>query len=498
MNSHTPEDFDVIVVGGGPAGSTLAALTAMQGHRVLVLEKEKFPRYQIGESLLPGTINGICRLTGALDDVMKAGFTLKRGGTFKWGRNPDPWTFDFAVSARMAGNPYAFQVERSKFDKILLDNARRVGAEVREECAVTRVLADKERVTGAEFTDAVGDVHQVHGRYIVDASGNRSRIHRGAGGVREYSEFFQGLALFGYFAHGKRLPAPNSGNIFCEAFDSGWFWYIPLSDELTSVGAVVPSELADRVQGNSEQALAGLIAQAPIVRELLGEAKRVTEGQYGQIRVRKDYSYRTTRFWRPGMALIGDAACFVDPIFSSGVHLATYGALLAARSINSTLAGTIDENTAFEEFERRYRREFGVFYEYLMCFYEMHVGKDSYFWMAKKITNDTHNELESFIDLVAGVSSGEPALVGSEGLVNRFKERSREFSGAVDQIVTDEEHNMVPLLKTSVVQQALHESTRVQTAALLGNVTMSETPIFVDGLVASPDGMFWSVPEPKH
>ena len=114
------EEADVVVVGGGPGGSTLATLVAMRGHRVILLEKEKFPRWQIGESLLPSTVHGVCRLTGVADELAKAGFTKKRGGTFRWGANPEPWTFAFSVSPKMVGETsHAYQVERSKFDQIL-------------------------------------------------------------------------------------------------------------------------------------------------------------------------------------------------------------------------------------------------------------------------------------------------------------------------------------------------------------------------------------------
>jgi len=133
--SAQADRFDVVVVEGGPGGSTLASLVAMHGHRVLVLEKEKFPRYQIGESLLPSTVHGVCRLTGAADGLAEAGFTRKLGGTFRWGAGKEPWTFSFSVSPNMArAASSAYQVERMKFDQILLDNARRQGAEVREEC----------------------------------------------------------------------------------------------------------------------------------------------------------------------------------------------------------------------------------------------------------------------------------------------------------------------------------------------------------------------------
>ena len=245
MTNNTAEEFDVVVVGGGPAGSTLAALVALQGHQVLVLEKETFPRYQIGESLLPSTIHGICQLTGAADELAKAGFMRKRGGTFKWGANPEPWTFSFSVSPRMSGpTSFAYQVERSKFDEILLRNAARAGATVREGVAVTDVIADEERVHGVRYQDADGAAREVRARYVVDASGNKSRLYHQVGGTRKYSEFFRSLALFGYFEGGKRMPEPNRGNILCVAFDSGWFWYIPLSDTLTSVGAVVRREMA--------------------------------------------------------------------------------------------------------------------------------------------------------------------------------------------------------------------------------------------------------------
>jgi FAD-dependent halogenase len=490
------EYADVVVVGGGPGGSTLASLVAMQGHRVVVLEKEHFPRYQIGESLLPSTVHGVCRLTGVSDDLAQCGFTLKRGGTFRWGSNPEPWEFSFAVSPKMAGTTsYAYQVERSKFDKVLLDHARRKGVDVRENCAVTGVLSDDDRVRGVSYTDAAGTTNEIRAKYVVDASGNKSRIYQQAGVSRKYSQFFRSLALFGYFEDGKRLPPPNSGNILSAAFDSGWFWYIPLTDRLTSVGAVVRRELAEKVQGDPEEALRALIEECPLVSDYLRDAKRVTEGEYGQLRVRKDYSYCNTGFWRPGMVLIGDAACFVDPVFSSGVHLATYSALLAARSINSVMAGIVDEKAAFREFEMRYRREYRAFYEFLVSFYDMHQSEDSYFWSAKKITEGSGPELESFVNLVGGVSSGEAVLGGAGALAKRFRDRSKEFADAVDELIADKEHSMRPLFKSSVIRQAMQESAQIQGQALLGENAEAESPLFDDGLISSADGMFWAAPE---
>ena len=493
MGTRNVEYADVIVVGGGPAGSTLAALVAMQGHRVVVLEKERFPRHQIGESLLPATVHGVCRLTGVSAELDRAGFTRKRGGTYRWGANPKPWTFAFSVSPRMASHAsYAYQVERSKFDKILLDHAGKMGADVRESSPVVRLIDDAERVRGVSYRDPDGNVGEILAKYVIDASGNQSRIYKEIGGSRKYSDFFRSIALYGYFDGGQRLPAPNSGNILSAAFDSGWFWYIPLGDTLTSVGAVVRREMAEKVQGNPEQALMSLIEECPLIKDYLKDAKRITTGDYGRIRTRKDYSYHNTKFWRPGMALIGDAACFVDPVFSTGVHLATYSALLAARSINSVMANIIDEDSAFREFERRYQREYSAFYEYLMCFYDMHVDENSYFWSAKKVTNSTSSDLEAFVTLVAGVSSGEAALEDAASVVDHFQNRFKEYSSAVDELVANNEQSMLPLFNSSVVTDATLESAQIQCLAALGAGMERESPLFEDGLIASADGMFWS------
>jgi halogenation protein CepH len=192
------------------------------------------------------------------------------------------------------------------------------------------------------------------------------------------------------------------------------------------------------------------------------------------------------------MALIGDAACFVDPVFSTGVHLATYSALLAARSINSVLANIVDEKAAFREFERRYRREYSTFYEYLMCFYNMHVDENSYFWSAKKITNSTGSDREAFVTLVAGGFSDDTGLADAETLVDRFKSRSEEFTSAVDELVTNNEQSMLPIFSSSVVEDASLESGQIQSLAALGADRIRESPLFEDGLIPSADGLLWS------
>jgi FAD-dependent halogenase len=340
------------------------------------------------------------------------------------------------------------------------------------------------------YHDAHGTERLVRARYVIDASGHKSRIYRAVGGERIYSDFFKNLALFGYFRNARRLPEPNSGNILCVAFDNGWFWYIPLSATMTSVGAVVSRELADEIQGDPENMLNKLIGQCPLIAEYLAGSERITAGEYGRIRIRKDYSYHHTRFWRPGFALVGDVACFVDPVFSSGVHLATHGALLAGRSLNSVMEGILDEETAFREFEVRYRHEYGVFYEYLMSFYAMNADKESYFWKAKEITRSSYPELEAFVDLVGGISSGDFELGegSAEATAHRLSAESVKLGRAVQQMADSGSGSVFPLLEVPVFRTAMRENEKVLKP---GAAAENDRPLLPGGLIPSGDGLLW-------
>jgi len=506
------ESADVVVVGGGPGGSTAATLVALAGHRVVLLEKEQFPRYQIGESLLPATVHGICRLLGVEQEMTDAGFTVKRGGSFRWGTNPQPWNFLFALSPQLSGpTSYAYQVERMKFDEILLRNATAKGVDVRENAHVTGVIggADEDRdgveaaVRGVRYRDEAGRMHRIDARYVVDASGNRSRIHQATGARRIYSEFFQNVALFGYFEGAGRLPGPDAGNILCAAFDEGWIWFIPLSPTLTSVGAVVSRDQADKIRGDEadrEKALLGFVDRCAVVNDMMAGASRVTEGVYGEIRTRKDYSYTSSRFWRPGMALVGDAACFIDPVFSTGVHLSSYAGLLAARSINTVLAGgsSLTEEQVFAEFEGRYRREYAVFAEFLTAFYDMQRTEDSYFWTARKVTAAQDTDMEAFATLVGGVFSGEAALTRADDVASRFRQASQDLSAAVERtgtMQTPSGERMNHLFGAPVVASVMSEMNNIQVRGVVGAAAL-ESPLLPDGLIPAADGLHWSVPAP--
>jgi halogenation protein CepH len=237
-----------------------------------------------------------------------------------------------------------------------------------------------------------------------------------------------------------------------------------------------------------------LIDSCPEVRDLLEGVPRATEAPYDQVRVRKDYSYWKSRLWTPGMVLAGDAACFVDPVLSSGVHLATYGALLAARSINSSLAGTLDEVRCFDEFEARYRHEYSLFYEFLVSFYDMHADERSYFWKARKVTNVGATELEAFVELVGGLASGDASLARPDQAGVRLAAASSDIDGAVGRLA-DSDDLRNPLFESATIRKVFQEGTVLAERGVFGGPLEDETPRLPGGLVASDDGLDWVDPD---
>jgi halogenation protein CepH len=493
------ETFDVIVIGGGPAGSTASTLVAKDGHRVLLLERERFPRHQIGESLLPATIHFICPLLGVSEEIKNAGFVKKVGGQLLWGKSKKPWSFNFGATPALAGaNAYAYQVRRADFDNILLHNARKCGVDVREQHTVRGLIQEEGRVVGVRFADAEGNERTARARFVVDAAGNTTRSS-GVVGERVYSKYFRNVALYAYYEGGKRLPEPMAGSIYVAAFDEGWFWYIPLSDTLTSVGAVVDRKYADALKDDPAQAMARFIDKCPSIGEMLAPAKRVTEGMYGEYRVRKDWSYCNTRFQANGAVLVGDAACFIDPVFSSGVHLATYGALLAARSINSILAGAVDEARSFEEFELRYRREYGNFYQFLLKFYDMHQDEESYFWKARDVLKSDESANEAFVRLVSGVSTNrEPVFRSADEMFDQENIWTSQDKYIEEWRPTPRENRnkedldrMIGEVSDRVAEVLYPPEARAKTLDVFHSTAEVTRQLFEGGLVPTDDELRW-------
>ena len=421
------EQFDAIIVGGGPAGSTTAGLLAKRGARVLVLERERFPREHVGESLLPASLP-ILEELGVRDAVEDAGFLKKYGATMVWGSSPEPWSWYFQETNR--SYPHAYQVVRAQFDEILLRHAAGLGADVREEHRVTEVIRDGERITGVRFEDASGGRAEASARVVVDASGQQALVAT-ALGQRRWDEFFRNLAVYGYFRDAERLPSPDENNILVEAHPDGWCWTIPLHDGRASVGVVVDAERArERIEsGDLGAFLDEHIAAAPRTAALVANAK--LEGMPRAIR---DWSYVADSLIGDGYVLAGDAACFIDPLFSSGVHLAMNAGVLASAYVSTLLA---DEELAVEArpvYERLYLQQYDHFRELAKLFYSSNRTADSYFWEARRL-DPTAADLparEAFVNAVAG----QPAA-GYERVVLDRGEAPEAFAAAIRNTEAD-------------------------------------------------------------
>ena len=258
----------VVVIGGGPGGSTAATMLSRQGHRVVLLERDHFPREHIGESLLPASIPVLEEL-GALPAVQQAGFLQKWGATMIWGKDLSPWSWYFKETNQRY--PHSYQVSRPEFDQILLDNSRKAGVEVKEGHRVTQVIFDDGRAVGVRCESATGESKEIPASFVVDASGQGGLIARQLA-LRQWDPFFRNLAVYGYFAGAQRLPEPDDTNIFIESYPQGWLWTIPLHTGVVSVGAVVDSDIGQKGirKLGPQRFLMDQLSQGPATAALLG------------------------------------------------------------------------------------------------------------------------------------------------------------------------------------------------------------------------------------
>ena len=409
-------DNPIIVIGGGPAGACVSTLLARMGLDVVLLERERFPRAHVGESLLPSSIP-ILESLGVMDEVREAGFTVKPGATMVWGTEREPWSWYF--SETHSSNPHSYQVWRPDFDAILLNNARRSGVDVREGWQATGVVFDSSGSTAAvrcRSADGSFDEVELHARFVVDASGQRGLLSRQLE-LREWDDFFRNLAVYGYYKGGDRLPPPDEGNILIESQADGWLWHIPLREGWASVGAVVDADAGQH--GIREMGPRGFlesqIAVAPYLASMLKSAVMVSGPE-----VVRDWSYRCRSLSGPGYILVGDAGCFIDPLFSSGVHLALTYAALAAVVVASALEDPTIAGPAGKMYEQIYYREYGHFRELARLFYSSNRTAESYFWEARRLLDDDPSltPRQSFIQLVAGQPArGYERAVLSKGLL---------------------------------------------------------------------------------
>ncbi len=355
-----PADYDVLVVGGGPGGSSAATFLARGGLRVALAEREAFPRFHVGESLLPANMPVLDRL-GVLDAVKARGFLVKYGAYFHDQDLDLGYQFFFRE-----GKPwpsYTYEVQRGEFDKILLDHAAaQPNVTLLQPATVERVAFDEDGVT-ATVAEAAGP-REVRARFLVDASGRDAFIAT-RHGKRRPVEGLGKVALFAHFRGGKRWPGKEAGNIRIFSFEPGWFWYIPFHNGTSSVGCVLHARTVRGHERNLEQLYHSLIARCRGLAEALDGAPRITA-----VHSAANFSYQTEPAIGDRFVCVGDAIAFLDPIFSSGVYLATQSAELSSVEILKAFRENRFEARRFAGYQKAIRRGMRPFQRFIRNFYD--------------------------------------------------------------------------------------------------------------------------------
>lgn len=327
--SSDPNSTDVIVIGGGPAGSTASTLLADRGHRVQLFERERFPRFHIGESLIPQTFWVLERL-GMLPKLRDSRFVKKYSVQFidPRGRLSEPFYF---VDHRPHESSQTWQVRRSEFDEIMLNNARQHGVTVHEGARVLEVLFEGQRAVGVRVQCEGQEVREVRASVVIDSSG-QSTLLMDRLGLREWDPVLKKAALWTYWKGAYRDAGRDEGSTMVIQTEgkNGWFWYIPLHDDVISVGVVAAYDylFENRTSKDLETIYFEEVARAPGLQPRLAQATRCDI-----FRAQKEYSYRAKQAAGDGWVLIGDAFGFLDPLYSSGVLLALTSGAMAADAI---------------------------------------------------------------------------------------------------------------------------------------------------------------------
>jgi len=399
----------VLVIGGGPGGATAATLLAKHGMEVQLLEREVFPRYHIGESLA-SACRVVLELSGAVQKVDAQGYPAKRGALLRWGQEED-WTIDWFEL--FGTNVSSWQVERADFDHLLLDHAAENGVDVRQGATVRKVLFRDEKPYAATWTDgATGETHTTEFDTVIDASGRAGVLASQQLRIRRHHEIFRNVALWGYWQGGATLPNTPSGGIDVISHPDGWYWVIPLREDRYSVGFVTHKNnfVERRPQYESpEEMLLSIVGESETVSDL------VSTGTFtGQARIEQDFSYVADHFCGDGYYIVGDAACFLDPLLSTGVHLALYSAMLAAAAVLAEDRGQVKPEEALAFYETLYRNAYARLLVLVSGVYEQYKGKDSYFWLAQRMVRERERAEHSnaaFVSIVAGLSDLDDASV---------------------------------------------------------------------------------------
>ncbi|HEY3788327.1 MAG TPA: NAD(P)/FAD-dependent oxidoreductase [Urbifossiella sp.] len=326
---------DIVVIGGGPAGSTVATLLAQKGHDVELFEREHFPRFHIGESMIPNTYYPLQR-SGMLAKMKASHFVKKYSVQFinQHGRLSEPFYF---WDNKPHESSQTWQVRRSEFDKLALDHARENGVKVSEGARVLEVLFEGTKAVGVRVKPEDGPEREVRAKVVIDASG-QSTLLMDRFGLREWDPYLKKAAVWTYWKGAKRDSGRDEGATMVIQTEGkkGWFWYIPLHDDIVSVGVVADHDylLKNRASKDAEAIYFEEVAKAPGVQPRIANAKRCD-----QFRILKEYTYRAKKVAGDGWCLIGDAFGFLDPLYSSGLLLAMTSASMATDAIDEAIRG---------------------------------------------------------------------------------------------------------------------------------------------------------------
>ena len=354
-----PGTWDALVVGGGPAGSAAAARLARLGHRVVVFEKATHPRFHIGESLLPFTMDAMRRI-GFDRSLESAGFTPKHGATFVLADGRQEHTFFFA-DGLVPDVPRAFQVLRSRFDSLLLEHSRASGAEVRQGHHVVDVdTSVREPIATIRTSD--GRTYAVRGRFVVDATGQDALMARRRSLICP-DRRLRKVALFAHYVGATRDVGRASGDTVSVVIRDGWIWFIPLENDIASIGVVVDGRTFNAAGRSGEAYFEELLDRVPAISWRLGHATRISP-----VHATGDFSYTTSAMTGSNWLLAGDAGFFLDPIFSSGVHLAITSGVAAADAIHDRLTARLARG-AFARYERQVRRTQKLYQAFIAGWY---------------------------------------------------------------------------------------------------------------------------------
>jgi flavin-dependent dehydrogenase len=357
---------DVIVIGGGPAGSTLATLLARKNRSVTVFEKERFPRFHIGESLLPCSVPLFDAL-GVLPKLQTGRFLPKYAAEFVTADGSLRQRYVFA-DGMIPGTPSAFEVDRSEFDQVLLEHAAEAGARVEQETQVVRFECDLARGVEVVVRGPDGAERTHTAECLLDASGQAGLVPSRLG-LREMEPALRNFSVFAHFEGAQRNAGVAEGDISIVLVNDGWWWVIPLAKNRTSVGLVGPAK-ALRGRKPNEAFLHEGVANTPFVRDKLAGATRV-----GPVRAVSDWSYRSRELAGDRWLLVGDAGAFIDPVFSTGVQLALDAAFDAAACVDRALGDRRFERARFADYERRQLRSIRTYTQFVKGIYTPEFGE---------------------------------------------------------------------------------------------------------------------------